>query len=57
MVTRVPRLSRLRQDDHSATYKKLIKARFTAETATTMVFMVWGSSMIAVAGLKPKDNG
>ena len=57
MVTRVLRLSRLRQDDHSGTYKKLIKARFTAETATTMVFMVWGSSMIAVAGLKPKDNG
>ena len=56
-TTRVPWLSRSGQDNHSGTYKKLIRARFMVETVRAVVFVVWDSSMTAATGPKPKDDG
>ena len=37
--------------------KKLIGAIFATMMKGAVVFAVWDSSMVAVVGLKPKDDG
>ena len=56
MTTRVTWLSRLGQDDHSGTCKKLIGPRFMAWMIRAVVFVVWDSLTTVTVGPVPKND-
>ena len=50
-------MCRSAQGDLSGTCRKVIEAIFTAVMRRAVVFVVWDSSTVAVAGSEPKENG
>ena len=56
MTMRVTWLSRLGQDDHSGTCKKLIGPRFMAWMIRAVVFVVWDSLTTVTVGPVPKND-
>ena len=57
MIARLLLTCRSAQDDFSDTCRNVIGAIFTTVMTRAVVCVVQDSSMIAVAGSKPKDNG